>query len=190
MRYDPDIHHRRSIRLRHYDYAGTGVYFVTICVYGRESLFGDIVDGLMSPNDAGRMVADIWLALPQRFPDLIIDEFTVMPNHFHGIFLLQQPVTKTDSSVGAPLAAPRPAPNPLNQGAASSAPTLGDVVRAFKSISAIAVNRIIGRSGRLWQRNYYERVIRDEAELTNALQYIIDNPARWPDDAENPTNHP
>ena len=107
-----------------------------------------------------------------------------MPNHFHGIIILQPPV-------GAPLAAPDDRQNGnTKQGAASSAPTdnktLGDVIRAFKSISAIGVNKIVGRSGQpLWQRNYHERIIRNERELQATRQYIIDNPLRWAEDREN-----
>ena len=215
MSFSPDIHHRRSLRLSGYDYSAAGFYFVTICVQGWESLFGDIVEGVMEQNAAGKVVADVWMTLPQRFPNVTIDEFTVMPNHFHGIIIITnpgQPVAMGNrprnpgrSSVGAPLAAPSYNPGTTlnqgaassvkSQGAASSAPTgsdktLGDVIRAFKSISAIGVNRMIGRSGQpLWQRNYYERIIRDENELHNARQYIRENPLKWETDHENPTNH-
>jgi REP element-mobilizing transposase RayT len=91
MSYNPDIHHCRSIRLRHYDYAAAGYYFVTICVQGRENLFGDVADGTMQPNEAGRMVEAVWMEISQRFPNVLIDEFTVMPNHFHGILVLNPP---------------------------------------------------------------------------------------------------
>ncbi|NOQ52445.1 MAG: hypothetical protein GQ578_09555, partial [Desulfuromonadaceae bacterium] len=87
MSFNPDIHHRRSPRLPGYDYSAAGFYFVTICVQGRESLLGEIVEGTMVQNDAGRVVADVWMTLPQRFPNVTIDEFTVMPNHFHGILV-------------------------------------------------------------------------------------------------------
>lgn len=210
MTYNPDIHHRRSIRLKGYDYSSAGAYFVTICVHGRECLFGRIIDYKMQLNNAGKMVENVWLELPGRFPDVVLDAFVVMPNHFHGILFI----------VGAPLAAP-PAP-PLaaappivvpgieygnigaaniaaaNEGAASSAPTecenmgvptLGIIMRAFKSISGIEVNRILERQGRpLWQRNYYERIIRNDDELSAIREYIMFNPAKWAEDNENPVS--
>jgi len=184
MKYDPDIHHRRSIRLRGYDYSVAGVYFVTVCTQERECLFGEIVAGEMQMNDAGQIVESVWNDLPVRYPGVAVDVYVVMPNHFHGIVVL------INEPVGAPLAAPsNQRDGEMDQGAASGAPTLGTVIRAFKSISAIAVNRITERSGRLWQRNYYERVIRNEQEWQQAGQYIIDNPQKWDLDRENPANH-
>ena len=115
---------------------------------------------------------------------ILWNEFAVMLNHFYGIIVL-------GDDVGAPLAAPRITEKGvlnIKKGAASSAPTLGDVMRAFKSISAISVNRVIGRQGLpLWQRNYYERVIRDEEELNTIRQYIADNPEQWKDDENYPS---
>ena len=85
MKYNPDIHHRRSIRLRGYDYSLNGMYFVTICTQGRLRLFGDIADGEMKLNDAGRMVRATWDEIPAHYFGVEIDQFTVMPNHIHGI---------------------------------------------------------------------------------------------------------
>lgn len=172
-KFNPDLHHRRSVRLRHYNYTNAGAYFVTICVQNRECLFGDVVDDEMRLNDAGKMVQSVWDELPSKYPGVEIDQFIVMPNHVHGIVVL----------VGAGLALPS------NSGAASSAPTLGlgDVIRTFKSISAIAVNRLLARSGRpLWQRNYYEHIIRNDEDLGDIREYIAHNPAGWIDD----DNHP
>jgi REP element-mobilizing transposase RayT len=184
-RYDPDIHHRRSRRLKGYDYSQAGAYFITACTRNRECLLGDIPDGEMVPNNAGRMVQAVWDELPIRFPEL--DTFTIMPNHVHGIIVLNPettgamaPHTNESESVGALLAAPSP------QGRASPAPTLGDVMRVFKSISAIRVNRIAMRTGSLWQRNYYEHVIRDEDDMNRIRQYVMDNPANWAEDENNP----
>ncbi len=107
-----------------------------------------------------------------------LDVLVLMPNHIHGIINLVPPNRK--GCVGAGLALP-------TQGAASSAPTLGDVMRAFKSIAAIRTNRMLGRSGQpLWQRNYYERVVRNEKELQQLRQYITENPLKWVLDKENP----
>ncbi len=182
MKFDPDIHHRRSIRLRGYDYARAGAYFVTVCVQGRECLFGEVVAGKIVLTPEGEMVRSVWRGLAERFPNLVLDEFVAMPNHCHGILMISEPV-------GAPLAAPCPGHPVKPKGAASSAPTLGGIVRAFKSISAIAVNRLMDRADRpLWQRNYYERILRDDEELDRARRYIADNPAKWAMDAENPAN--
>jgi REP element-mobilizing transposase RayT len=164
------VHDRRSLRLRGYDYAQAGAYFVTICTQDRLCLLGDIIEGEMQLNDAGRMVRSVWEGLPDRFPGMELDAFVVMPNHVHGIAVF----------VAAVLALPG------DNGAASSAPTLGDVVRAFKSLSAIHVNRLFMRSGSLWQRNYYDHVIRNERELDKIREYIATNPLKWALDRENP----
>jgi len=166
MKYDPQIHHRRSVRLPGYDYSQPGAYFVTICTYNRElSLQADQVK---------EAVRSVWLGLPARFPRVVLDELVIMPNHLHGIIIL------------APTAACGGA---ARKGAASSAPTLGAIIRAFKSISAILSNKILNRSGLpFWQRNYYEHVIRDEDELNIIRQYICDNPRNWLDDPDNPSN--
>src|SRR5262245_32460608 len=112
MKFKPDIHHRRSIRLKGYNYARSGSYFVTICTHNRECLFGRTIDGEMQINGAGELVQSTWAGLPARFPNIEIDSSVVMPNHFHGIIGI----------VGAPLGAP-PIVDPIEkQGAASSAP--------------------------------------------------------------------
>jgi putative transposase len=170
------VHDRRSLRLNGYDYAQASAYFVTICTQNRVCLLGDLVDGEMRLNDAGSEVQVVWNELPRRFAHLELDAFMVMPNHVHGIITLIGP----GSVVGAGLALP------AGKGAASSAPTLADVVRAFKPLSAIRVNRLIMRSGPLWQRNYYERIIRNERELDKIREYIATNPLKWALDRENP----
>ena len=178
---------RRHLRLLGFDYSGESAYFVTICTRNRECLLGDVMKGKMRLNELGRMVQTVWDRLPERFPTVELAAFVVMPNHVHGILV-----------VGAALAPPKRrkvwAGLALSQGgAASSAPTrfasttLGNVLRAFKSISAISVNRLLSRSGQpLWQRTYYEHVIRDEESLNRLREYIATNPLRWELDRENP----
>ena len=171
MPYDPEHHARRSIRLRDYDYAQCGAYFITMCIQHRECLLGTVVDGVMESNEAGKMVQSAWEVLPKRFPSILFDAFVVMPNHVHGIVMIVPPKQKPQSK----------------KGAASSAPTVGNILRAFKSISAIHVNSLLSRSDRpLWQRNYYEHIIRNEAALARAREYIAMNPRRWHLDWDNP----
>jgi putative transposase len=173
MTYNPDIHHRHSIRLRAFDYSSSGGYFVTSCVQNRECLFGDVLDNVMVLNDVGRLVESVWNGLMERFPTIELDAFVVMPNHVH--FIINIAVSAGKDGMGQDRA---------GQG---RAPTLDQIVGAFKSISAARVNRLLSRTGQpLWQRNYYERIIRNESELNGFRDYIIHNPMRWADDSENP----
>lgn len=177
MSYDPEHHARRSIRLRGYDYTQCGMYFITMCIQHRECLLGAVVDGVMELNKAGKTVQSVWEALPKRFASILLDEFVVMPNHVHGILVIVQANQKSQSERGAARC----------RGAASSAPTVGKILRAFKSISAIRVNGLLSRSGQpLWQRNYYEHIIRNERTLERAREYIAMNPRRWHLDLDNP----
>jgi len=187
MNYDPDKHHRRSIRMRGYDYAQEGVYFVTVCAQDRQCLFGEIVDGEIRLDDAGRMIERWWFELNHKFSTVETDEFVIMPNHFHGIVVI------ADVPVGADL---RVGPNsesahPTHQGAHIGAP-LPTVVQWFKTMTTNEYMRGIKTfgwtpfRGRLWQRNYYEHIVRDEDSLNRIRQYILDNPARWAFDHENP----
>ena len=161
MKYDPQVYHRRSIRLPGYDYSQPGAYFVTICTDNRELS--------LQAHEVEEAVRLVWLGLPARFPRVVLDELVIMPNHLHGIIIL--------------------ALTAAGKGAASGAPTLGQIIRAFKSLAAIEANGILGSSGRpFWQRNYYEHVIRDEDELNIIRQYIRDNPRNWLDDPDNPSN--
>ena len=179
---DVGVHHRRSIRLADYDYASEGAYFVTICTQKRENLFGAIVDSEMRLNEAGRMVEKWWHELPEKFPQIEIDEHIVMPNHFHGIVVI----------VGADLCV---CPD---EGAHAGAPlqrsALGDIVRWFKTMTTNEYIREVKQNGwtpfpgKLWQRNYYEHVIRNELSLNDIRLYIQTNPACWAEDNENPAN--
>jgi REP-associated tyrosine transposase len=178
---------RRSLRLKAYDYAQAGAYFVTICTQDRTCLFGDIVDDHMQLNDAGYVLAETWARIPAQFSDVEIDAFVVMPNHVHGIIVLPD----AGPPVGATLVVAR---NPDGaRAAARAAPTLGDVVGAFKSAATVEYIRGAKTKAwpkfhrRLWQRNYYEHVIRNETALNRIRRYIDENPARWAFDDENPS---
>ena len=161
MRYDPAIHHRRSIRLQGYDYTQAGAYFVTICTQGREYLFGEIADGQMRLNAAGEIAAATWEWLAAQHSYVELDAWTVMPNHLHGILVL------------------------LDVSSEKKKP-LGRLIGAFKTVSTKRVNALRGaESVPLWQRNYWERVIRNEQELQAVREYIQNNPARWAEDQLN-----
>jgi len=178
VKYDPTRHHRRSVRLPAYDYAQPGAYFMTICTQNRECVFGRIVDGRMILTEPGQMVEAMRRQLP-RYHGVDVDAFVVMPNHIHGIIIL----------VGA---GPRACPNMGRPQGVAPTMSLPDVVHRFRSLTTARYQRGVLRDGwlpfpgRLWQRNYHEHVIRDEEDLNRVRQYIIDNPARWEDDAENP----
>jgi putative transposase len=164
---------RHSIRLPGYDYSQPGAYFVTFCTRGRECLFGSVVNCEMQLNDMGRKVWLVWKDLPRRFANVTLDAFTVMPNHIHGIIF-----------VGAQFIAP----NQLalaQRGAMNRAPTLGEIVRTYKAVSTRLIRQSIS-PGFVWQRNYYEHVIRDDHSLERIRDYIANNPARWAEDEENP----
>jgi REP element-mobilizing transposase RayT len=185
MKYNPDIHHRRSIRLRNYDYSQAGAYFVTICVQGRECLFGEITNRIMRLNDAGNIVAEKWKWLEKQYNHVELDEWGIMPNHMHGIIVI------TDVGRGGS----RTAPTYMRTALTSTAPTkrkpLGRLIGAFKTVSTKHVNILRDTSGnRLWQRDYWDHVIRNENELHRIREYIRNNPARWREDALHPDQPP
>jgi REP element-mobilizing transposase RayT len=280
LKYLPEIHHRRSIRLKGYDYAQAGGYFITVCTQGRVCFFGDVTGEAMQLNEAGRMVASEWHAQANRFPTVRLDAFVVMPNHIHGIIWIENDVgaglvpaqtaparmdsapahgattrvapavgdivdgiVRIENDVGAGLvpaqtaparmdsapaygATPRVAPTvgdivdgivriendvgaglvpaqtaparmdsaPAHRATPRVAPTIGDIVGAFKSLTTVAYARSVQQSGwpafrgRLWQRNYYEHIIRNDESLNDIRQYILDNPLKWELDDLHPKN--
>ena len=195
--YDQDRHHRRSVRWRGYDYRQVGAYFLTLCSVERALLFGDIVDGQMCLNEIGQLVATLWRQSPLIRPTLAMDAFVVMPNHLHGIvFITDAPTVTSDrasaaaTTVGAHSRAPHPrtpVTRPTCQTVHRPARSIGSFVAGFKAATSREVNRLRNAPGTpIWQRNYYDRVIRDEAELQRIRQYIIDNPRRWAEDEDHP----
>lgn len=166
MAFNANTHHRKSIRLRGYDYSQAGLYFITICTHERLPLFGEIVDGKMTPNETGRMAEKCWCAIPDHFPWVILDEFIVMPNHVHGIIAIGT------NSVGANNHLP------LRHGTSR---TLGSIVRGYK-IGVTKWSRANTDVHVVWQRNYYEHIIRDEEAYLKIAEYILTNPQRWEED--------
>lgn len=192
MPYDPERHHRRSIRLRNYDYTQAGAYFVTICVQHRESLFGEIIGGKMHPNDAAHMVAHWFAELEHKFHDIECDAFVCMPNHVHFIVI----------NVGAdPHNRPDIPPSRQTQTgqtrrSAPTGPPLSEVIQWFKSMTTNAYIRGVKQNnwqpfpGKLWQRNYWDHIIRNETELHRIREYIHNNPALWKQDRLHPDQGP
>lgn len=167
---------RRSIRLPGFDYASDGAYFITICTFDHSFLFGEIIGAEMSLNSTGRLVQEEWLALPRHRPSVTLDEYMVMPNHFHGIFWIQEAGTArrapTEEKFGRPMAG-----------------SLASIVRAFKAATPRRYREASrAPSHRLWQRGYYEPVIRSDDDLYRIQEYILTHPAKWAEDKENPAN--
>ena len=171
--YDPEIHHRRSIRLKEYDYSRSGAYFVTICAHKRKYLFGNIVNDEMALSEYGKIVENVWYNLTGHYQNIKLDKFIVMPNHIHGIIILMDM-----DDVGAGF---KPAPTDLTKYY-----PLSEIVRAFKTFSARHVNELRITPGiPVWQRNYHEHIVRNENELNRIREYIMNNPLRWQFDREN-----
>jgi len=214
VKYDRDKHHRRSIRLPGRDYSSSGAYFVTICTQDRDCALGAIDHGDVRLNDAGRMVARWWNELNRKFPAVCTDAFVVMPNHLHGIIVIgrgdrpgggssgqSHRIAPTDgvAQVGAALQRTdgvgavlrdRPAKGPAD----TTRATLADVVQWFKTMTTNEYIRGVTKDnwppfrGRFWQRNYHERIVRNDRELRALRGYIRANPRNWPRDTENPTH--
>ncbi len=164
--FDPRRHHRRSIRLPHHDYGGPGTYFVTVVSANRDCLF--------SHQRFYSIIELCWAALPTHFRNTALDAWIVMPNHLHALLGIECDEPGNASASGG---------QPFRLQAAS----LGAIIGNFKSVSARRINTVRRTPGvAVWQRNYYERIVRDEPELQRIREYIATNPARWALDRENP----
>jgi putative transposase len=173
-KYNPKIHHRRSIRLPWYDYSQEGWYYITLCVLGNKCLLGKFVDGRIQLYQYGRIVEDCWIWLAKQYAHVHLDEYVVMPNHLHGIVIIRRGGLRTAPTPNLPKYKP-----------------LSRLVGAFKTVSTKQVNLIRNTPGhKLWQRNYYEHIIRNEDELNHIRQYIAENPVNWAKDEENPNLQP
>lgn len=206
MPFDPSIHHRHSIRVKEFDYASTGVYFITVCTHQRECLFGEIENGEMNLNEVGKIVQEELLKTSVIRKEVELDEWIIMPNHLHFLIWFQ-----SSNLVGAHSMRPDPdsqshchvnesdrqcadATDGINihHAGASFAPlrrrarSVGSMVAGFKSAVTRELRSRLNIDGSAWQRNYYERVIRSEEELNRIRQYIRDNPLKWDSDPERP----
>jgi len=195
-KFDPQKHHRRSIRLQGYDYSQQGAYYVTIVAWQRECLFGEVVNGEMRLNKVGEIVQWEWLELPKRLSFIELGEFVVMPNHFHGILIFRENVGATRQGLTSARSGKVPLPHVAADGIGGSPlprgpkpMSLGAIMTQFKSRVTKRLWKIPSLGGTpIWQRNYYEHVIRDEKDLQNKTDYIEANPILWDEDGENPTN--
>ena len=214
MKYDPNIHHRRSIRLKGYDYSSPGAYFVTTVTHKRECLFGEVVEGSVHLSMMGVIVQQVWLESPDRYFHVVLDAFCIMPNHIHGIVILTDTLGRGGSELQWPsvpdqireksniesdenltrpyIQWPSVADQIREKSKIESDENLTrpyvrhglpEIVRAVKSFSARRINRL-----QVWQRNYHERIIRNENELNAIRRYILYNPLQWKLDGENPAN--
>jgi len=192
MKHDADKHYRRSIRLPEYDYGQAGAYFVTIVTRDRASLFGEVVNGKMWLNDGGRLIQAVWDELPDHYPGVECDAFVVMPNHIHGVMVLVDGggVELNDVGAGLKPARTEPRPTTIPRAGLKPAPTqhgLSEIIRAFKTFSARRINDMRHIPGvSVWQRNYYEHIVRNESDLSRIREYIGNNPMQWGMDRENP----
>lgn len=178
-KYNPKIHHRRSIRLKGYDYSQAGLYFITICCQDMICRFGEIVNDEMILNESGEIAYLEWIKLQEWFPNFELDVFQIMPNHIHGIVAL--------IPVGVPLGgAQNDGGSQKSVGASPTPTTVGDIIGAYKSLVSNACLKIYKSKnetmGKLLQRNYYEHIIRNESSYKTISNYIINNPSNWKDD--------
>ena len=212
MKFDSHKHHRRSIRLKGFDYSQPGVYFITNCIQNRECLLGEIVDNQMVLNEFGKIVDNNWQMIPKHFSQVELDEYIIMPNHMHGVIIIREieipdvgakhfhnennvnenrSIGTTDLDNGN---SPKENASPLREGEqerihGTNPGSLSAIMQNYSSVTTRIINRIGKTPGaKFWQRNFFERIVRDEKELNRIRKYIIENPLKWSDDEYNPKN--
>jgi putative transposase len=194
--YNPNIHHRKSIRMKGYDYSQAGLYFITICCHKHKFLFGNITSnhqkttGCQTPvmllNDAGKIANNCWLEIPQHFPNVILHEYIIMPNHVHGIIELTPQKTTTGTEnypartdfLVSDFGANDIGANNHSPLFRSPSKTIGSIVRGYK----IGVTKWFRQNTavkNVWQRNYYDNIIFNQQAYQRISEYIVNNPAKW-----------
>jgi putative transposase len=172
-----EMQQRHSIRLKGYDYSQKGFYFITICTQNRECLFGEIVENKMMLNNVGKYAKKSWNDIPLHFPHVKLDVYCIMPNHIHGILNIFKPI-------GAKDFLPQQICAEKQMGTSK---TIGSIIRGFK----IGVTKWIRKQmpgKKIWQRNYYEHIIRNENDYYRIYEYIENNHLRWEIDSLHPCN--
>ncbi len=196
MKYDPRIHNRRSIRLPHYNYDRPGWYFLTLCTHQRQCLFGEIIDGQMKLNIYGEIVAEEWMRSPEIRQEIALDAWVVMPNHFHGLVEIIEVEPNNaginDHPVGANGRSPLlllPHRSPLRDRFRMKPRSISSFVSGFKSAVTCRINTL-RQSPKfpVWQRNYYEHIVRNDRDLERLRDYIVANPYIWHQDQLHPNN--
>ena len=184
-KFAPQKHHRKSIRLKEYDYSQAGTYYVTIVTYQRDCLFGEIMNEEMFLNDFGKIADECWRAIPDHFPNVELGVHMIMPNHLHGVIVIHDngvlpPNVGATQCVASTTTIMRPkGPKPNS---------LGAIIGSYKSAVSYRINKEYNATG-IWQRNYYEHIIRSADEANRIHLYIDANPAQWDMDDENPSNN-
>jgi putative transposase len=193
MPFDPPKYHRRSIRLPGYDYTQPGAYFITLVTWQRKELFGQVVDGETRLNEFGKIAREEWLKTAALRPNVALhgDEFVVMPNHVHGIIWIVEDVgVGAQRPLGHGVDLPCkgvPLPETVERFGKPVSASIPTILRAYKSAVTHRINVLRGTTGApIWQRNYYEHVVRDDKEFWATVNYIRDNPLKWQEDRENP----
>jgi REP element-mobilizing transposase RayT len=174
MPYNPDIHHRQSIRLKNYDYSQAGAYFITICTHQKQCLFGNIKNGRMRLNHLGAIADQYWQQIPEHFPNTALDIYIIMPNHLHGILWIIESDKNEEN--------PRKFGNIVKR-------SISSMMRSYKAVVTKEIKKACNLQGRysIWQKRYYDQIIRSEKMLNNIRQYILENPINWDRDEEKPT---
>lgn len=179
MTYNKAIHNRQSIRLQEYNYSQSGIYFVTINSKDRNNIpdfFGKIVDGAMLLNDLGKIVEEVWQEIPDHFKGVELDTFVIMPDHMHGLIIINE-IEELSHNPGNLIYQNR---GVVSQERALKKRSLGSIVGSFKAeVSRRIIRKLKTERASIWQRNFYERIIRDDKELETVRCYIENNPANW-----------
>jgi len=167
-----------TARLKNWDYGSSGYYFVTICVKNRECVFGNVDDNKMILSESGKIAEKFWLEIPAHFPSVKLDEFIIMPNHIHGIIIIDNHrdvacnvSTRTNNKIMSIISPKRG--------------SLSTVIRSYKSNCTKTINKTHNNIYFQWQLRFYDHIIRDEKSLNNIRNYIINNPLNWDKDEEN-----
>ncbi|WP_354636227.1 transposase [Planktothricoides raciborskii] len=193
MTYNPDIHKRQSIRLKGYDYSQSGFYFITICCYQRECLFGDIIHSQIILNNFGELVKKEWLKSAEIRQEIKLGEFVIMPNHFHGIVIINQTNNNYNhvhtNDVGANGRSPLQEIQSSPQQISMTPKSLSSLIAGFKSATTKKIN-IIRNTPKtpVWQRNYYDHIIRNDESLERIREYVQNNHLSWENDQLHPNN--
>jgi REP element-mobilizing transposase RayT len=181
VKYDPQKHHRRSIRLKEYDYTQPGAYFITLVTYQRSYLFGKIVNGVIQLSPMGQIADEHWREIPDHFPQAKLGTYVIMPNHVHGIIILKAPGRGT--TVSCPDLERPTTHEQFQRPVAGSIPT---IIRSYKASVTYRIQKELNSTG-IWQRNYYEHIIRNDQDYNRIHRYIETNASNWDRDDQNLT---